>query len=166
MTKKNTILTTVAILCVITSQTLMAQNVQNQQALDLVKKNAAAAGLTNQNIIDSRVSDTYLDALSGATLVYLQQTYKGIDVDKSLQVLAFKSGSLVSSSGKRIELNSIKGNTSSTLQKDLAKPSISAQDAIQAAAKYLNLPVPQMSAKSGLNQDFSKPTDFGTLGIA
>jgi hypothetical protein len=167
MTKKNTIWkSTIAILCVITSQTLMAQNVQNQQALELVRKNAAAIGLTDQNIINSRVSDTYVDVLSGATLVYLQQTYLGIDVDKSLQVLAFKNGSLASSSGKRIELNFLKGSAPSALQKDAAKPSISAQEAIQAAARHLNLPAPQITARSGTNQDFSKPTEFGTLGIA
>src|SRR3954454_7772127 len=89
----------------ITSQTIIAQDLQNtQKALALVKKNATAIGLSNDDIIDSRISSTYDDASSGATLVYLQQTYMGIDVDKSIQVLAFKNGSLASSTGTRIDL--------------------------------------------------------------
>ena len=92
-------------------QTMMAQGVQDtQKALSLVKSNAAAIGLSQQNILDSRISDTYVDALSGNTLVYLQQTYMGIDVDKVIQVLAFKNGTLVSGTGKRIDLSLVNGS--------------------------------------------------------
>ncbi len=44
----------------------------------LVKKNAAAIGLSEENIRNSRITDSYLDPLSGNTLVYLQQTYQAL----------------------------------------------------------------------------------------
>lgn len=169
MTRKVTLLkTAVALLCAIATQTLFAQDVQEtQKALSLVKKNAAAIGLTDNNIINSRISDAYTDVLSGATLVYLQQTYMGYDVDKSLQVLAFKNGALASAAGKRLTIDFAKSNAAfSATQKKLATPSVSMEDAIRAAAQHLNLPSPAITQRSLANQDFSKPTDFGDLGIA
>ncbi|HEX5154629.1 MAG TPA: M36 family metallopeptidase [Parafilimonas sp.] len=158
---------TIAILFVVMSQTLMAQNAQNEQsALTLLKKNAAALGLTDQKIINSRVSDTYVDVLSGATLVYLQQTYMGIDIDKSVQVFAFKNGSLVSSAGKRVEMSGITNSAFTATQKKLATPSVGIEDAVRAAAKHLQIAVPLITRPSLAAQDFSKPTDFGDLGIA
>jgi Zn-dependent metalloprotease len=98
MTKKITILKLVAALAIaFISHTTMAQDFKNaEKALTLVKNNASALGLSEDNLLNSRVSDTYVDALTGNTLVYLQQTYAGIDVDKVVQVLAFKNGKLVS----------------------------------------------------------------------
>src|SRR3954447_21949902 len=93
----------IAFVFAITSQAIIAQDLQNnQKALALVKKNATAIGLSNDDLVNSRISSTYDDASSGATFVYLQQTYKGIDVHKSVKVLAFKNGVLVSSTGTRI----------------------------------------------------------------
>ena len=147
-------------------QTIMAQDVQDiQKALSLVKNNAAAIGLSQQNILDSRISDTYVDALSGNTLVYLQQTYMGIDVDKVIQVLAFKNGTLVSGAGKRIDLSLV--TSAATQQKKAVTASITAEGAIQAAAQHLHLSAPSLSQRPATtNQDFSKITDFGDMGIA
>jgi hypothetical protein len=163
MRKKNTLLA-IAILFVFTSQITKAQNAQdNQNALNLVKKNAAAIGLSNDNIINSRVSDTYTDAVSGATLVYLQQTYKGVDVDRTLQVLAFKNGSLISAAGERLAIKS--PGSRPALQKTPV-PAVSVDAAIQAAAQYLHLGPPVITQRPAAGTDFSKPTDFGDLGIA
>jgi hypothetical protein len=146
---------------------IIAQNAQdNQKALALVKKNSAAIGLTKDNIANSRITDAYTDALSGATIVYLQQTYMGIDVDRTVQVLSFKNESLVSSSGKRIEINFLNNNTSAALKKQIAAPAVSADAAIQAAAGNLHLSQPLITQKYAAGQDFSRPTNFGDLGIA
>src|SRR3954452_21764692 len=143
-------------------QTLIAQDLQNsQKALALVRRNAAAIGLSSDDVANSRISSTYDDALSGTTLVYLQQTYKGIDVDKTIKVLAFKNGTLVSASGSRIDLSRSTIATSPMLQKKLATPAVTAEGAIQAAAQHLHLPAPSMTARPAVGQDFSKPVDYG-----
>ncbi|CAN5683594.1 hypothetical protein BH10BAC2_BH10BAC2_03560 [soil metagenome] len=158
-----------AIFCFIMVQTgLFAQHTDDvQKALSLVQKNAAIIGLSADNIFNSRISDTYEDVLSGSTLVYLQQTYIGYDVDKSIQVFAFKNGILVSSAGQWIETGFAKKNNNafSTLQKKLATPVISIEDAIRAAAKHLQLPAPAINSTFAVH-DFSKRIDFGDLGIA
>ncbi len=157
----------IAFCCAIVFQTtLVAQDLQeNQKALALVKKNAAAIGLSNDDVANSRISSTYDDALSGTTLVYLQQTYKGIDVDKTIQVLAFKNGQLVSSSGSRIDLSRYIA-ASPTMQKKLATPAVTAEAAIKSAAQHLHLPAPLINARPAAGQDFLKPVDYGDLGIA
>src|SRR4051794_36995422 len=110
MTREIYILKLIAVFAVVfVSQFIEAQDIQKtEKALSLVKNNATRLELSDDNILNSRVSDTYVDALTGNTLVYLQQTYKGIDVDKLVQVLAFKNGKLVSGTGKRIDLSLIK----------------------------------------------------------
>ena len=149
------------------SQTALAQDVQeNQKALSLIKNNAAAIGLSPQDIADSRITDTYVDALTGNTLVYVQQTYQGIDVDKMIQVLAFKNGKLVSVSGKRFDLFFGKFPVT-TQQRKAAVSSIGPQAAIQAAAQHLNLSMPSLPKRRyATDQDFSKSINFGDMGIA
>ncbi|HLL41641.1 MAG TPA: M36 family metallopeptidase, partial [Segetibacter sp.] len=168
MTKKITILKLVAALAIaFISHTTMAQDFKNaEKALTLVKNNAAALGLSEDNLLNSRVSDTYVDALTGNTLVYLQQTYAGIDVDKVVQVLAFKNGKLVSGAGKRIDL-SLLAASAATQQKKAVAPTVTIEDAIYAAAQHLHLPTPSLSQRSApANADISSKTDFGDMGIA
>lgn len=168
MTRQITILKLIAALAIaFISPSMMAQDVQNaERALSLVKSNAAALGLSDENVLNSRVSDTYVDALTGNTVVYLQQTYTSIDVDKVVQVLAFKNGKLVSGAGKRIDLSLLK-KSAATLQKQAVTPSVTIDDAIHAAAQHLHLPAPAFSRRSApANADFSKKTDFGDMGIA
>ena len=75
--------------------TIFAQEVDSRTASGLVKQNAAAIGLTADDLRNFRISSAYIDKQTGATLVYVQQTYKGIDVLNSIQTLAFKNGKLV-----------------------------------------------------------------------
>ncbi len=168
MKKKSTFFKlTIAFFFALISQTIIAQDAQdNQKAMSLVKKNAAAIGLSAGSIDNSRISSAYDDASSGATMVYLQQTYKGIDVDKSILVLAFKNGSLVSSAGSRIDVSHSTIAVSPDLQKKLSTPVITAEAAIQSAAQHLQLPAPFITARSAAAQDFTMPTDFGNVGIA
>jgi len=149
------------------SGAITAQDVQDsQKALALVKKNAAAIGLSDNNIANSRVANTYVDELSGATLVYLQQTYKGIDVDKAIQVLAFKNGVLVSSAGSRINVERSAIALSPDQQKKAATPAVTAEAAIRFAAQHLKLMAPVINVRPAIGQDFSKVTSFGDIGIA
>ena len=81
---------------------LFAQQISDQAAFGLIRKNASALGLTKDDILNSRISTAYVDQISGASLVYVQQTYKGTDVFNSIQTYAFKNGKLVSAAGGRI----------------------------------------------------------------
>ncbi|WP_018611675.1 M36 family metallopeptidase [Segetibacter koreensis] len=166
MTKRITILIATLAVAFI-SQTTTAQDLQKvEKAMSLVKSNAAALGLSDENVLNSRVSDTYVDALTGNTLVYLQQTYKGIDVDKVVQVLAFKNGKVVSGTGKRIDL-SLRNDRDASQRIKSVTPAITIDDAIHAAAQHLHLPTPSVSRRvAPANGDFSKKTDFGDMGIA
>ncbi len=148
-------------------QPVLAQNTQgNDKAWALVKKHAAAIGLTGDNIANSRISGTYDDAISGATMVYLQQTYMGIDVDKLILVLAFKNDALVSATGNHMDLKLKTMAASPALQKKMAIPAVTAASAIQAAAQHLQLAAPSAAVSLAQEQDLSKPTDVGDLGIA
>ena len=72
---------------------------QDQPAPDfywnLVKKNAVLIGLSNDDLKNVRISDAYYDNQSKAYLVYLQQTYKSVDVENVISALAFKDDKLI-----------------------------------------------------------------------
>src|SRR5437867_626792 len=59
---------------------IFGQQVDAKTATGLIVKNAAAIGLSKLDLKNYRVSDAYIDELSGLTMVYMQQTHKGIDV--------------------------------------------------------------------------------------
>ena len=96
--KKNLLL----LICIIAGFTLKAQDLNKQAALQLVSKNMASIGLTQDDLNNVIVSDAYLDKSAGVEMVYLQQSYKGLPVYNQIQVLAFKNGKPVSNAGGRI----------------------------------------------------------------
>jgi hypothetical protein len=71
-------------------------------AKQLVEKNQKNIGLSKQDLSNFIVSDNYIDNVSGARLVYLQQSYLDLPVYNQMQVLAFKQDQLISKSGGRI----------------------------------------------------------------
>src|SRR3954454_16322759 len=112
---------------------IIAQQIDVKYAEALTKKNAVAIGLSQADLFNSRVSDAYVDKISGAAMVYLQQTYKGVDVFNSIQTLAFKNDKLIASAGKRFTHIEGMVNTKE------GKASFSPGDAVRAAAMYLKL---------------------------
>lgn len=136
-----------------------AQNVDAKAGKNLVAKNAAILGLTSQEISNSRVSDAYFDQTSGSTMVYLQQTYKGVDVFNSIQSVAFKGDKAAVFSAKRMaDLETLAGNKSSN-------PKIAARQAVQSAAAHLGLPAPQQLVATKLKGD-ARQLDFGKINIS
>ncbi len=129
-----------------------------QKAVQLIKQNLAASGLTETDLQNSRVSDTYLDKLSGATLVYLQQTYGGIDVDKHIRVLAFKNDKVMSAMGERYNISSVRQSASLT-----TTPKISASEAVRASAKHLNLVMSSLVIPLSAKYDAVRETNFGNV---
>jgi len=77
-------------------QEVTAQQLSDvSKANDFIKNNATKIGLSATDLQNYRISDMYVDKLSGATMIYLQQTYKGIDVMNAIQSLAEKNWSPV-----------------------------------------------------------------------
>lgn len=159
MRTKFTRLKTVMFFCVslITTLNAVAQQADvKSAAMDLVRKNATEIGLSNADLFNSRISDAYTD--EGITMVYLQQTYKGVDVFNSIQALAFQNSQLVSSSGKRI------ANIAEMVNVKDARASFSAADAVRVTTAHLKIPAPAflVVAKQINPQLF----EFGNLGIS
>jgi extracellular elastinolytic metalloproteinase len=125
----------------------------------MVSGNAFKIGLTNSDLKNYRISDDYDDKISGLTMVYLQQTYKGVDIFNIIQSIAFKNGQLVSVTGDRIPgveamANNKEGNAS-----------VSANNAVKYAASHLKLAAPSfLIPLTQMNE--SKEIEFGDLGIS
>lgn len=160
MRKKTTQLKTVFALIAFAccANGIFAQKVDRNSAMDLIRKNAVAIGLSKNDLLNSRISDAYIDKVSGATMVYLQQTYKGVDVFNSIQSLVFKGDKVFSIAGSRIakfdELVNVKNG----------KASRSAADAVRDAADHLKLAAPAFLTAA--KQISSNEFEFGALGVS
>lgn len=144
------------LLCV--TNTALSQQVDMKSIQSLVLNNATAIGLSGDDLHNFRISDAYVDQVSGATLVYLQQTYKGIDVFNSVQTLAFRDNKLISVSGKRIAAINEIVNTKAI------KVPVSPSQAVRTAAVHLKLNAPSFVplAKQLAPNEF----EFTDLGIS
>ena len=80
-----------------------AQELDKSKAMEIVEKNKDNIGLTDYDIANSIISNAYISQTSKLTLIYLQQSYKGLPVFNQLKSLAFKNGELYSNFGSRIE---------------------------------------------------------------
>ena len=141
---------------------LFAQELTSGSAINLVKKNAAALDLSKNDLQNLRISNAYVDKISGASLVYVQQTYKGVDVFNAIQTYAFKNERLISAAGARLNTIEAIANVKA------AKPAVTAANAVTAAAAHLQLSAPGSLAATqiaGLQQfDFGK-LDFSTVNV-
>ena len=81
----------------------IAQTDDDAIALQLVRKNMSSIGLTESDIKNSIVSNSYFNKIAGTRMVYLQQSYKDLPVYNQILVLAFKNELLVSKTGSRIQ---------------------------------------------------------------
>jgi len=96
------------LLLIVLLVSFMAGNAQvskqeNEAALQLVKLNARAIGLSASDLDNLTVSGTYLNGDAGIRMVYLQQSYRNIPVFNQMRVLAFRKSQLVSSTGSFIQ---------------------------------------------------------------
>jgi hypothetical protein len=90
---------------------IQAQELDKAKAMELVIKNKTALGLSDNDVVNCLVSDAYISHSSGLTMVYLQQSYKGLPVYNQLLSLAFKDEKLFSNFGKWIHDINKKVNT-------------------------------------------------------
>ncbi len=115
------------ILCLFSFSTISkAQNSDKVYAMELVSKNLKSIGLAAEDLNNCIISSTYFNKATGAQMVYLQQSYLGLPVLHQLNVLAFKNGKVVSSSGGRIKNISEKAGLS-------AFPAITSEAAVRKA---------------------------------
>ncbi|QEC69938.1 T9SS type A sorting domain-containing protein [Panacibacter ginsenosidivorans] len=137
----------------------IGQQVDSRSASNLVKQNATAIGLSLTDLQNFRISSAYVDKTSGATMVYAQQTYKGIDVLNAIQTLAFRNGKLIAVSGNRISKMEEIVNT-----KD-GKASYTSANAVKAAALHLKLAMPaDLNPVKQINE--SKEIEYSKMGIS
>lgn len=136
-----------------------AQQTDQLKIKKLIQQNISKLGFSSNELKNYRISDIYTDKLSGATFVYLQQTYKDIDVFNSVQTVVFKNDQLMSIAGRRIDKIESKVNL-----KD-AKASLAATDAVRAAARHLNLSVSAFLRQLKEMKE-SKEVLFDDLGIS
>ncbi|MEP6682126.1 MAG: M36 family metallopeptidase, partial [Parafilimonas sp.] len=146
----------------IAADNLSAQDLTAQAASSLVRTNASSLGLSKNDLSNMRISAAYIDKTSGATLVYVQQTYKGADVFNAIQTYAFKNGKVVTASGEPV-------NIADMANSKTGKASVTPANAVSTAAANLKLAVggSLASAKqiNGLQQyDFGK-LDFSSVNV-
>jgi hypothetical protein len=75
---------------------------ENRIARDLAKKNTAVIGLSQTDLDNSVVANTYMIPGTNIRMLCLQQSYRNIPVYNQLHVLAFKNETLVSNTGNRL----------------------------------------------------------------
>ncbi len=135
------------------------ETVSKQTASDLIAQNAGRLHLSAKDEQNLRVSDVYVDKLSGAVMVYATQTFKGIDVYNTMQVMAFKDGKLVSLSGGRIQ------NMESVVNSPEGVAKVQPADAVKAATVHLKLSLQEPVLALALKED-GQSLSFGKLGIS
>ena len=132
---------------------------EKQAAQLLVQQNAQSLGLSQNDIQNSVVRESYIIPSSNIRMVYLQQTYQGIPVYNRMHVLAFKDGLLASNAGDRFISPDVKSRNAS------ASPNISAANAVQASLTAL-----QVKNAAGINVPFvpvlNGKARFGTMNFS
>ncbi len=144
----------------LSSQKTRAQNaVDVKHIATLIENNSSAIRLSSVDRVNTRISDAYYNKQSGTLLVYLQQTYKGIDVYNAIKVLAFKNDKLVSVAGMRVSKMQLRVNNVEGV------PYLRPENAVNAAAAHLNLTI--AGALKPLNfTEGATEAEFSDLGIS
>lgn len=115
------------LIAVVSSFSSFAQSNEKNWAIELVKKHKAFLGLSDSDVGNSIVSDSYFNKTAGTQMVYLQQSYLRIPVYNVMMTLAFKNDKPVSKSGGRIK------NIQRLVNSTDGLPLIDAQIAVMAA---------------------------------
>jgi extracellular elastinolytic metalloproteinase len=129
-------------------------------ARHLITKNAAAIGLSENDINNTVVSATYLSS-EGIRMVYLYQSYKNIPVYNQMHVLAFKNEKPVSITGGRIKaFNKLVNNPEGI-------PVLTAGDAVLSAIADAGIAANRIiGSVSNPVTNYLRKLDFGKLGVA
>lgn len=146
-------------LCCVLSINAQSFDAEKSAALQLVKANQSALGLSADDVNNVMVSASYVDKNSGTRYVYLQQTYRNIPVYNEMQVIAFKNNSVLSQAGGRIKNIEQKVNAAGGI------PSLSAEAAVMAAISDRKLSTTQYATAINRKQN-GREVEFGNLGVS
>ncbi|MET4105557.1 T9SS-dependent M36 family metallopeptidase [Hymenobacter sp. UYP22] len=113
-----------------------AQNAPLDQALGALKARQAKLGLKTADLTDAAVTSQYTDKSNGVTHVYLRQRVQGIEVYGAVADVH------LSQSGKVADLHSSFLPNAATQARNAA-PSLTAEQAVAAAAKALGMSAPR-----------------------
>ena len=119
-----------------------AQEISAGLAKDLIRENSTFLNFSQIDIENSLISNAYVDKISGAQLIYLQQSYKGVPVFNSIQVVTLKNNRGFNVNGNRIQ------NIEEKSRGLDARPTVSAKQAVFYAARSLNMNVSEFAAAS------------------
>jgi len=137
---------------------LFSQDIEKSRAFEIIAKNKTAIGLTDEDIVNSSISSAYKSSSSGLSMIYLQQTYKGLPVFNQLQSLAFKNDMLYSSFGERIANIQSKVNTLSVFPS--VTPDAAVTTALQSKKIFNSISLHATTLIPG------RKFDFGKCGVA
>lgn len=152
------ILVFLLVFCCCYESMAQSKDVDKGVALQLVRANSAVIGLSTDHLNNVKISDAY-NSTSGISMVYLQQTLKGIPVYNTMRVLAFKNGKLVSNEGSLI--NNIEKLTDATSSFAAVTPELAVQAALANRKLSYNGALMAMNTK-----DNGQKVEFGKLGIS
>ena len=125
----------------LSAATIFAQNTPTTRpsalnaATSFMKKQQSAWQLTDQDIANAVVKDAYQSANNGVTHVYMYQTHAGIELFNGVANFNVMANDKVIFSGNRFMPNLAASVNATT-------PTISADEALAAAFKTLNLTLP------------------------
>ncbi|MBS1760495.1 MAG: M36 family metallopeptidase, partial [Bacteroidetes bacterium] len=136
-----------------------AQMDSKANAMNLVRQNAAELKLSSTDLNDLIISSTYQIRGTDVTMVYLQQSFKGVQVYNQMKTLAFKGGKIVSNAG--VFLPSMEKLTKSVSE----LPTISAVSAINTAYIEAKVIAKEPAVPISITENGKKMT-FGKLGVS
>ena len=134
-------------------------NAEENAAINLVSASKTALGLSAEDLSNVTVIRTYTDNGTGITMVYLNQSYKGIPVFNQILVLAYKGGKLVSQAGAFNHSLEKFANAKS------ATPSVNAESAVQSALSDRGLHASQMAIPIS-TKDNGHKVEFSNMGVS
>ena len=138
----------------------LAQQISDRKQIEsLIAKSAAKLELDNNSLNGYRVSDTHFDEMNGIIFIYLQQTYKGYDVNRAVQTVVAKNDSITYIAGQRFNTGNAMLNTYQ------AKPAVTAANAVHTALLHLNLALKLLPVAAESNEQGSE-IKFGNLTVA
>lgn len=153
-------LLTVAALCTFSLSLFAQENTfTTKEAIELVKQNAFALSLSDDDLNNCTVSDAYMDKLANVKLVYLQQTWQGVPVYNAVKTIAFKNDKAVSNAGSFIGKAALKSNAATVI------PVVSSSTAISQAAAHLSIPVTQNIVALSANEQ-AHVAEYASSGIS
>lgn len=119
------------------AQQLLSEK-NNSYGLQLLRQNAEALHLAPQTLQNLRISSCYYDRISKAWLVYVQQTYKGIDIENAISTLAFKNEKPVSIAFNLIQNTDLEKAIASNVIQPVIVPADAMRNAANAVQVALN----------------------------